>query len=356
MKNLIELNKEIEAIFKPEIYVFNEYKNIMFNEGWVNEVFDNKSYFNDWEQRVVNKINNTIDLDNPLKIKFIKVFYQDVLEKYNEIITIDYEKLEYLKTFKLSFSNLKKSESLCSEFYSSLDDFKYGDFLEKMSRIFKIEDYTFYDGEYDPETAKDILEDKIMYKLHDGKKSVIINDEIEETVYSYKEKDLEEIDRYYSYGFLSYCLENTRTLLKNIVKHLDNVVNLIRKLENFEDDKLTLDDILVNDPTDIKLEYRFSKMEVALFYRALHDTGIIHVNNQGQKHQYTNLKSYINNSNIYYLDKTEVTKVTHITRQFTRFLNDNKYEKHELKLLNLIIEKFNSRIEYIKANHEEGLA
>lgn len=356
MKNLIELNKEIEAIFKPEIYVFNEYRNIMFGKHWVNEIYDNENYFYDWEERIVNKINETVDLDNPLKIKFIKIFHQDVLQKYNELGTIDYEKLEYLKTFKQSFLNIKKPESLCSEFYSSSDDYMYGGFLDMMSRIFEIQDYSFYDGEYDPETAKDVLEDKIMHKLHDGKKSVVIIDEIEETVYSYKEKDLAEIDRYYSYGFLSYCLERTRTILKNIIKHLDNLVNLIRKLENFEDDKLTLDDILVNDPTDIKLEYKLSKMQVALFYRALHDAEIIYVNNQGQKHPYTNLKKYIDNSNMYYLDKTKTSIVKDIPKEFAKFLNDNKYEKHELKLLKLIIEKFNSRVEYIKANQEEGLA
>jgi hypothetical protein len=355
MKNLIELNKEIETIFKPEIYIFNEYKNIMFNERWVNEIFDNKNYFYDWEQRIVNKINNTVDLDNSLKIKFIKVFHQDVLEKYNELSTIDYESLEYLKTFKLSFLNIKKPENFCSEFYSSSDDFEYGDFLEKMSRIFEIEDYNYNDGEYDSEKAKDILEDEIMFKLHDGEKSIVVIEEIEETTYLYQEKDLAKIDSYYSYGFLSYCLENARTLLKNIVRHLDNLVNLIRKLENFEDDKLTLEDILVNDLTDIKLEYKLSKMEVALFYRALHDVQIINVNNQGQKHPYTNLKKYINSSNMYYFDNKKTDKVKNINKEFSKFLNDNKYEKQEIELLEFIMKKLNSRIEYINKNHEEGL-
>ena len=402
MKNIIELNKEIEAIFNPEIYIFNEYRNITFRNHWVNEIYDKENYFLDWEKEILNKIDNTIDLGNPLKIKFIKILHQDVLGKYSELSKINYEDLDYLKSFRqfpiLFSTKLNRSKVECSEFYSLHENKKYGEFLNKMARIFKIEDYEFYDAEYDPESYKDVLQDEIMFKLHDieelvydkkdedeilfdkkdedkdeidilmemgeeihkemfGEEAGIEVPEREETIFKLKNKEEEEeINRYYSYGFLSYCLENTRTLLKNIVKHLDNLVNLIRKLENFEDDKLTLDEILINDPTDIKLEYKLSKMEVALFYRALHDTGIIHVNNQGQKHPYTNLKSYIDNSNIYYLDKAKMSKVNDITRQFARFLNDNKYEKHELKMLNHIIEKFKSRIEYIKANQEEGLA
>ena len=81
MKNLIELNKEIEAIFNPEIYIFNEYRNITFSKHWVNDIYANQNYFHEWEERIINKINNTVDLDSPSKIKFIKVFHQDVLNK-----------------------------------------------------------------------------------------------------------------------------------------------------------------------------------------------------------------------------------------------------------------------------------
>lgn len=356
MKNLIELNKEIEAIFNPEIYVFNEYRNITFRKHWVNDIYDNQNYFYDWEENILNKINNTVDLDSPSKIKFIKIFHQDVLKKYNDLSKIDYENLDYLKSFKqfpiLFSTDINKSKDDCSEFYFHPEDYRYGDFLDLMAKIFNIENFNFYDANYDSSEYKDVLEDKIMYKLHD-------TEEIEREVSVFKLKNTEdelEINRYYSYGFLSYCLENTRTLLKNIAKHLDDTVNFIKKIENYKEDEFTLDEVYDNDPNNLKLEFKINKMEVALFYRALHDTGVIDVNNQGQKHPYTNLKKYINSSNMYYLENMKVDKVKNINKEFSKFLNDNKYEKQEIEVLELIISKFKNRKEEILANQEKGLA
>ena len=384
MKNLIELNKEIEAIFNPEIYIFNEYRNITFSKHWVNDIYANQNYFHEWEERIINKINNTVDLDSPSKIKFIKVFHQDVLNKYSELSKIDYENLDFLKSFKqfpiLFSNNLNRSKVECSEFYFHPDDFRYGDFLDLMARIFKIENFYYYDGDYSPDSSKYILEDLIMNKLHNldevdeiGKAKSKLKeedvtefniDEIDETVLDKIDEILfddkveveVEINRYYSYGFLSYCLENTRTLLKNIVKHLDDTVNFIKKLENYKEDEFTLDEVYDNDPNNLKLEFKINKMEVALFYRALHDTGLIDVNNQGQKYPYTNLKKYINSSNMYYLDNMKVDKVKNINKEFSKFLNDNKYEKQEIEVLELIISKFKNRKEEILASQEEGLA
>ncbi|QXP58434.1 hypothetical protein [Olleya sp. HaHaR_3_96] len=406
MKNFLDLNAEIEKLYKPKIQIFNNFKNIMFYDTWANEIYHKVNYFYDWEERIKDKIDNISDPDSPTNIKFIKVFHQDVLQKYNDLNKIDYESLDYLKSFPqfpLEFSDTSNPNKIKnSEFYYSPDNHdQYENFLKKIARIFNIDDFDFQDDNYSYDSIKDVLLDEIIYKLHDTEEIIIdekddddlkkdeilfdkknedeidtlmaIGEELhkkmfgeepgievpkrEEIVFKLKNKEEElEIDRYYSYGFLSYCLDSTRTLLKNIAKHLDSFVSLIKKLENYKEDEFTLDDILINDPTDLKLEYKLSKMEVALFYRALHDVGIIHVNNQGQKHPYTNLKSYIDNSNIYYLDKAKVSKVNDITRQFARFLNDNKYEQHELKLLELIISKLKNRKEQILANHEEGLA
>ena len=389
MKNLIELNKEIEAIFNPEIYVFNEYRNITFRKHWVNDIYDNQNYFYDWEENILNKINNTVDLDSPSKIKFIKIFHQDVLKKYNDLSKIDYENLDYLKSFKqfpiLFSSTINKSKNECREFYFHPDDFRYGDFLDLMARIFHIEDFNFYDAEYDSSEYKDVLEDSIMNKLHNLDEIEIDEvdeignatsklekedvtefnideidettlDKIEEILFDNKVEVEVEINRYYSYGFLSYCLENTRNLLKNIAKHLDDTVNFIKKLENYKEDEFTLDEVYDNDPNNLKLEFKINKMEVALFYRALHDTGVIDVNNQGQKHPYTNLKKYINSSNMYYLENMKVDKVKNINKEFSKFLNDNKYEKQEIEVLELIISKFKNRKEEILANQEKGLA
>ncbi|WP_275315270.1 hypothetical protein [Tenacibaculum bernardetii] len=389
MKHLIDLNKEIEKIVNPEINFHHDYQTFSFFKTWVVEA-DNE-YFNNWEKRIKDKINHIADLDSPIKVKFIKVFHQDVLQKYKDLLKLNFNNLDTVKStihseYKTSKS-IDKPKKRCSDisyekesvFYMS-HYYYYEEIIYKLGKIFYSDNYLLLeDPEYTLEDEKSNLEELILESLEveneeiekkvleakeanraflekEGTKKEVIEKELSK-IHSVTKVDIEEeLEKVYSYVHLSICLDNTKTVLKNIIKHLDNLVNLIKKLENYKEDEFTLDEILINDPTDIKLEYKLSKMEVALFYRALHDTGIIHVNNQGQKHPYTNLKSYIDNSNIYYLDKAKMSKVNDITRQFARFLNDNKYEKHELKMLNHIIEKFKSRIEYIKANQEEGLA
>lgn len=388
MKHLIDLNKEIEKIVNPEIYFHHDYQTFSFFETWVVEA--DYKYFNNWEERIKDKINHIADLDSPIKVKFIKIFHQDVLNKYNDIIKFDTENLESLKSlFSDKYytpKSINPAKKKCKEFsynkdsisFISMDEYEY--IVYKLGQIFISKDFiplsdpelTLYDEKCHLEELileeieiknGDIEKKKLEAKEADRdffEKEGLKKEEIEKKlskIYPVTKIDIEEeLEKVYSYVHLSFCLDNTKTVLRNIIKHLDNLVNLIKKLENYKEDEFTLDDILINDPTDIKLEYKLSKMEVALFYRALHDTGIIDVNNQGQKFPYTNLKKYIDNSNMYYFDNIKINKVRDINKEFAKFSKDNKYEKHELKMLNLIIEKFNSRIEYIKANQEEGLA
>lgn len=382
MKNLIELNKEIEGVFNPEIYIFNEYRNITFCKHWVNDIYANQNYFHEWEERIINKINNIVDLDSPSKIKFIKVFHQDVLNKYSELSKIDYENLDFLKSFKqfpiLFSTNLNRSKVECSEFYFHPDDFRYGDFLDLMARIFKIENFYYYDGDYSPDSSKYILEDLIMNKLHNldevdeiGKAKSKLKeedvtefniDEIDETVLDKIDEILfddkveveVEINRYYSYGFLSYCLENTRTLLKNIAKHLDDTVNFIKKLENYKEDEFILDEILTNDPTKVKFEFKISKKEIAILFKNLKDFGIFHINKKGHLSEQSQLIKYIDNANMYFPHNGKLKPVKGITKEFSKVYAPEERIMHqdlEKKFLKDLIKDLTKRIEEI--NSEE---
>ena len=353
MKNIIDLNAELEKLAKPEIYFHQDYQTFSLFGTWVVEA--DYKYFEDWQKRIIDKINNIADLDRPSKVKFIKVFHQDVLKKYSDINELNTESLEQLKsTFSGQYTtpdSVDKPKKKCSEFSYEIESWNEYDFLEyhnivyKLGVIFYCDDLELMaDGEYSLTDEKYNIDELVLEKIQEN--------ELKLPVF---ESNEERIEMLYSYVHLSFCLDNIKTLLKNIAKHLDYLVNLIKKVENFEEDKLTLDEVYDNDPNNLKLEYKINKMDVALFYRVLHDIGIIHVDNKNQKHPYTNLKKYINNANMYYLENKKVDKVKNINKEFAKFLNDNKYEKHEIKLVELLIEKLKSRKEYIEANHEEGL-
>lgn len=407
MKNLIELNKEIEKLIKPEVFFYESYQTFSFLDKWVIEL--DEEYFNNWEKKIKDKIDIIADLDSPIKVKFIKIFQQHVLEKYKDNIKLNTENLEYLKAVSFGdlYSHENKPKKSCKDICSYLDNDsappisynEYENIIFKLHNIFCAGNYLLENTSSEDSLCEEIhlLESEILKDLEVKRKeseiekeknsadlTIQLKDELNsfhKDVFGYSEDEdnnvtdeeiediisiispstqanteSQELEKIHSFVQLSLCLDKTRNVLFNIVQYLNNIVDLIKKIENYKEDELTLDDILINDPTDLKLEYKLSKMEVALFYRALHDTGVIEVNNQGQKHPYTNLKKYINSSNMYYLDNLKVDKVKNINKEFSKFLNDNKYEKQELEVLELIISKFKNRKEEILANQEEGLA
>jgi hypothetical protein len=139
-------------------------------------------------------------------------------------------------------------------------------------------------------------------------------------------------------------------MLKRIAEYLNSFVGFIKKAENFEIDKYSFDEISDNDPTNLKLEYKTNKLDIVFLYRALFQEGIIDVDSKNQKYQDTNLRKYIDNANIYFLNaKGESVKVKGITKEFSKVANAMKgeYERQEIELLDLIIKKFTDRREKI---------
>jgi hypothetical protein len=339
MRNIVELNSEIEKLFNPLIEFHREYNNIIFNGLWASDIED--KYFLDWFELIKEKLNLIIDLDSPAKVKFIKVFHQDVLKKYNAFLKYNFDDLNTLKTLTkviyMSPNSIKqpKLKSKAIYFNGPNDSYYFEYILNKMSNLFGIDEWEYYNSELDPESNKDELEDMILDKFGED-----------------NENKLEEC---YSYAHLAYCLETLGKTLKDITNYLDYLVSYINKIDSFEEDKLTLEEVYDNDPNNLKLEFKINKMDVALFYRVFHDVGIIEVDNKNQKNPYTNLKKYIDSSNMYYLENKKVDKVKNINKEFSKFLNDNKYEKHEINLIELLMSKLNSRKEEIEANSEEGL-
>lgn len=366
MKNIIDLNAEIEKISKPEVYFHKDYQTFSFFDNWVIEIDD--EYFKKWEEKIKNKINHIADLESPIKVKFLKIFHQDVLEKYKDMIKHNTGDLEYLKS--IIYGNgkihkpLNKPEKTCKDISNDKNSLFYINPVEYYNTVNKLATIFYDDGDYlilcdDDHTLEDekcAIEDEIFKYFEDEIKK---NDEIEShsnQFYPFTKTNTkdEQLEKAYSLVHLSSCLDKTRALLKKIIRYLDNLVNIIKKLENIEEDKYTIEDVFDSDPNNLKMEFKINKMDVALFYRALHDTGIIFVDNKNQKHQYTNLKKYIDNANMYYLENKKVDKVKNINKEFAKFLNSRKYKKHEINLLELLISKLEFRKEQILADKEVG--
>lgn len=343
MRNIVELNSEIEKLFNPKIEFHCDYNNILFNGHWVSDIAN--KYFDDWLDLIKEKLNLIIDLDSPSKVKFIKVFHQDVLKKYTDFLKYNFDDLDTLKTLSkvvyMSPKSIKQPKTESKAIYfEGINNSSYHEYiLNKLSKLFGIDEWDYYSFGLSISSNQDALQDMILEKL-----GMFDNDDNDE-----------KLEEYYSYSHLAYCLETLGSTLKDLIEYLDYLVGFIKKLENFEEDKLTLNEVYDNDPTNLKLEFKINKMDVALFFRALHDAGIIFIDNKNQKHPYSNLKKYIDTSNIYYLNNRKVDKVTNINKEFAKFLNDNTYNKQEIELLELIISKFNSRKEELLADKEEGI-
>lgn len=334
MKKIIELNNEIEKLFNPEIQILNNYKNIMFQGNWVNDLFSEVDFFNNWEEKIKEQIDKVSDNDSPTSIKFIKVFHQDVLKKLNTLNEIDCENLNYLKSFpqfSITLDNASNpSKTKSSEFYFDSENFvEYGKFLNRMARIFNITNFDSFDGEHDPDSQKDLLQDELLFKFNATEN---------------------ELDKFYSLGFLSYCLDETKTILKNITKHLDSFVNLIKKLEDFEKDKLTLEEVFESDPNKIKFKFKTSKKEIAILFKNLKDFGIFQIDKNGFHSEQTQLIKYIDNANMYFSHNGKLKPVKGITKEFAKIYGKEDRIMHkdfEKKFLNGLKEKLTERIKEI---------
>ncbi|TXD53655.1 hypothetical protein [Polaribacter sp. IC063] len=353
MKNIIELNAELEKISKPEIYFQQDHQTFANHDTWVIEA--DVKYFSNWYKRITDKIDDIADLDSPRKVKFIKLFHQDVLQKYEDATRFNHENLEELKsTFSGQYStpdSMKKPIKPCSELlHYGIEDWgnpnflKFHNIIQLLGSIFYSEDYlVMEDPDFSLYEEKYQLEELLLEKIEMGELSI-----------AEFESDAEKIEMLYSYVELSFYFENIKILLKNIAKYLDTYVNLIKKLENFQEDKLTLEEVFDNDPNNLKLEFSLNKMDVAFFYKTLFDAKIINLAKNGQKKKYTNLIKYIDSSNMYYIYNNKLDKIKNINKEFTKCQKVVQYKSQEMNLLELIISKFTKRKEELLAYKEEG--
>lgn len=349
MKDIVKLNEAIKKLFTPDIVVYNDVNNITINGFWASEI----DY--DFHTKLVREIEKRIikiaDLGNNKKLLYFKTFHQDLLEKYNNFLQNDYENLEVLKqsVTKTTFSSI----SIKQPKWTSRDGYlieenttdKLEFIMDKMATMFHIEGWD----------SLDILQD-LDCDIHATLEEHIIEkeEELDDKTGNYipvfgKEKEI-NFEKHYAFAHLSYCFDIHKKTLKHIVEYIDNTYQFIKKIENFEEDKFNLDDINELDPNNLKLEFKISKKEIAILFKNLNDSGIFHIDNKGFRDDYTQLKKYIDNANMYFLHNGKIKPVKGITKEFAKIYGKEERIMHqdfEKKFLKGLIKGLTERIEKI---------
>lgn len=340
MKNIVKLNSEIDKIFNPKIIYYENCNNILFNDFWVSEI--NYDLYNKWSKRVKKKILKIADLSNLNRIVYLKTFHKDILKKYNTLVQINYQDIEVLykktETFVIKPHHIKEPKWTSRDGYREVDELnnKFEVILDKMANFFNIEDWDAFTALQDIEYDEFDIENLILEKS----KQVGRDDE-----------HIIDFEKFYSFAHLSYCLDVHRNLLKDIAKFTDNIVKFISKIENNEDGNLNIDDINELDPNNIKLEFKMGKKEIAMLFKNLADFGFIHVDNQGIKTEYSQLKKYINNGNMYFTHNTKIKLVKGINQEFAKVYAFEERPMHiniEKKFLKRLIIKLDDRIKELE--------
>ena len=364
MKNILELNIEIEKMFNPEIIYYNLVGNIAVNQTWINEI--DKSYFDVYEKHIKEKIDLIADLDSNGKINFLKIFHQDILQKYKEQLSLNFSDLEYLKSItKIYIRSIEAPKEKTNEISFSADDSQYEEILEKLAELFKIEDFNIYGDTHGFFEYKNVMDEKLLdiVKNEDlGKLVPTVDDFGLENLFGLDGEFDEDyglspeeyvLGRYYSYAYLSLFLESNRSMLERLANYMEYLIVLVEKVEGYGKDKLTLEDINEGDPNKLKFELKLNKLEVSILFKNLSDFGYIEVDNRGQKHPFTQLKKYIDNANMYYLnEKGEAELINNISKEFSKVYGKKERVMHidrEIKFLENLIIKSKEKVAQIKS-------
>ncbi|WP_298367548.1 hypothetical protein [uncultured Lutibacter sp.] len=359
MKNIIELNIEIENIFNPDIIYYHLSGNTTVNQSWVNEI--DSSYFNDYEERIKEKIDLIADLDSSGKINFLKLFHQDVLHKYKEQIKLNFSDLEYLKSITkiyIASVDYEEAKQKTSDIDFPRDDM-YEAVLEKLAKLFELEDFDMYNGDF--LESKNIIDEMLLdiSKKEDLEKLAPTVDEFGLENYFGLDGEFDEdyglsakeslLGRYYSYAYLSLFLESNKDMLGRIAEYIEYLIVLVKKVENYGEE-LTFEEVHNNNPNNLKLEFKINKKEIAMLFKNLSDFGYFHVDNTGFKHPHTQLKKYIANANMYFPHNGEIKLIKDIKKEYSKVYGMEERVMHqnmEKEFLKDLIKKLTERIKEI---------
>ncbi|MEM0519665.1 hypothetical protein [Aequorivita flava] len=326
MQKLAELNDLIDKSIALNITYNLSVENYRYNNEWVTDLQPN--YFSKQIKKIEKLLDKNINYDENNHVKFLKLIYQDVIEAYKELTKFNYEDYS-----SLDYSMHKWDAEIVFPKVAPLKDAlilelpnpenQFGDRAEYILEIIK----GFFDIDFDESLNQEKL-NELLAKSYN----------IEES----------EFNTIYAKAHLSYVITLHHQLIKEIIYKLDSLLSVIQKLEDFSDDNKTDLDEIINNPNGIKLEFAMTKKDIAIFFHSLHELKIIKTDTDNIHNSQTKLKAFIDNSNIYYKNNKNLTRVGNIKKQFTD-LNNKDINGDEVEFLENLIDKFESRLEEVKA-------
>lgn len=318
MLKLVKLNLEIEKLLNFDIEYNDVIQNFLYNKNWVTEI--PSIYFKETKEKIENLIDENIDYADEKNILFIESILEDI-QKFSVSLT------QLLKSY--STNNFSSDEwSMSLVFPDTPPQISPMDLTEPKPS-------NFFD-------AKNEIIIEIIKNFFNIGTSIDDESETLENILI-KEFNIEEddVEFVFAKAHLTYILTLHLEMIHDIGNFLKSITNVYnRRKSNIEEN---LSSFL---PEDLKLEFNLSKTDLGHLFYNLYEIGIIAKDKTDPKDERTSLKNYINNANIFYLDKSIYTKAQKMTKAMpvARGLDSKTLEK-EITFLNGLVGKLSQRID-----------
>jgi cob(I)alamin adenosyltransferase len=326
MQKLAELNYIISKSITLDITYNLSIENYRYNNKWVTDIQPN--YFSKRLKKIEKLLDKNINYDENNHIKFLKIIHQDVTIAYEKLTKFNHE--DYL-SFDYSEHDWEV-EIVAPELAPSKDVLilelpnpgnQFDDRAEYIIENIK----GFFDINFD-----DSLNQKELNDLLTNNYNIEVN----------------ELNSIYAKAHLSYIISLHIQMVKEIAYKIDSLLSVIKKLEDYSEMNKTDIEEIDNNTSETKLEFAMSKKDIAIFFHSLHELNIIKTDTDNIHNSQTKLKSFIDNSYIYYKHNNNLTRVGNIKKQFTD-LNNKDINADEIEFLKNLIDKFETRLEEVKS-------
>jgi hypothetical protein len=327
MQKLAKLNDVISNSIALNITYNLSIENYRYGTKWVTDF--GVDYFSKQLNKIEKLLDKNINYDNKKHIDFLSVLYQDVLNTLGELSKFNHEKLSSLDLLieegdaeLISPDILPVNEATKLALPNPLN--KFDDRGEYIIEII----IGFYDLKLEHQVRQERLNDILKEKR--GR----------------NESDLNSI---YAKAHLSYIISLHIQMVKGIAYKLSNLLSVVHKLDKFLSNDENLPDEIENlnlDANGLNLKFDLSKTNLGHLYYNLYEIGIIAKDKADVKDKRTNLKNYLNQANLFYLENNSKYKpVTKMTRAMTvqRDINEKDIAS-EIIFLESLITKLSSRI------------
>lgn len=334
MKDILELNSEIEDFAIPKIIYNFSIRNYLFNKKWVNEIEPSEFIA---KHEYINKLISELNFNTEQNIKFLKGINEIVISTINSITKNNNQFLEFdsSKWHHLSIENTSP-KILPAHPCSEIDNTNKA-YPQIISRIFNY-------FEIDKETQE-------LFSTNSINNS---NKELNEFILKKNNIDKEELEEYYAKSYMSYVLTLYQESLYKIADYIlliERTINMKGKPDEFH--KINEHKTENIDVDKNVLKFNLSKNHIGHLFYNLYEIGIIAKDKTDIKDERTKLKNYIDSAKMFYLDKSSnYVRVERMTKAMKVDRNNSKSVQDEINFVESLVLKLNARLDNLNKKLE----